>query len=200
MLHHDECATLRMLFNSALTRRRAKASDVANGGRAGVRLLLRLLHTRQRQRAAGAASTGEDRSWPELQEPEDCDVVDDELEDVWDLEDHWEDLSDEVADRLVDISKQAKCVLAAGMRGNLEEYTSLLSHCYCNAFKLPGRGDGRTRLAPQSVGVGVFVSASFFNHSCRPNCRFALDESGFLEITANRYATSRKQRCSRPVG
>jgi hypothetical protein len=192
-LHRDECAALRMLFGSAQTRRLEADANAANsGGRAGVRLLLRLLHTRQRQRqsAADAAVSGDDAaSWPELREPEDCDVIEDEFDDVWDLEDHWEDLSDEVADRLVDMSKQAKYVLSAEMRGNLEEYTSLLAHCYCNAFKLPGRGDDRTRLAPQSVGVGVFVSASFFNHSCRPNCRFALDESGFLEITACRYAT-----------
>ena len=61
--------------------------------------------------------------------------------------------SDEVADRLVDMSKQAKYVVSADVRGNLEEYASMLAHCYCNAFKLPGRGDGRTRLPPQSVGV-----------------------------------------------
>lgn len=60
------------------------------GGRAGVRLLLRLLHTRHRQRAAAAqaANAGSD-PWPELQEPDGCDVVEDEFEDVWDLEEHW---------------------------------------------------------------------------------------------------------------
>ena len=63
-----------------------------SGGRAGVRLLLRLLHTRHRQREAAAAqapNAGSERPWPELQEPEGCDVIEDEFEDVWDLEDHW---------------------------------------------------------------------------------------------------------------
>lgn len=186
-LHRDECAALRMLFGSAQTRRLEVSANAANsGGRAGVRLLLRLLHTRQRQRAAAAAGAEAASLWPALGEPENCDVIEDEFDDVWDLEDHWDDFSDEVADRLVDMSKQAKYVLSADLRGNLEEYVSLLAHCYCNAFKLPGHGDSRTRLAPESVGVAVFVSASFFNHSCSPNCHFALDSSGFLEVKAAR--------------
>ena len=40
------------------------------------------------------------------------------------------------------------------------------------------------------MGVGVFISASFFNHSCRPNCSFALDSNGFLEMRAMRPVSS----------
>ena len=39
-------------------------------------------------------------------------------------------------------------------------------------------------------GQGVFISASFFNHSCRPNCSFALDSHGFLEMRAMRPVSS----------
>ena len=162
-LHRDECASLNALFNSKATRKLdASASAASSGGRAGVRLLLRLLHTRRRQRAAEAAASADDTSeeWPGLGEPDGCDVIEDEFDDVWDLEDHWDDLSDEVADRLVDMSKQAKYVVSAEVRWNLEEYASMLAHCYCNAFKLPGRG------AAPLCGSSAYLFLGDFSEIC----------------------------------
>ena len=185
-LHADECAALAQLFGSAETRRLDRSASAAAGpaGRAGVRLLLRLLYARARQQRGAA------EGWPDLGEPEGVDVIEDQWDDVWELEDHWHELPDEVAERLVDMSKQAKFVISPSARASIEEAASLLSHCYCNAFKLPLPGDPRTRSRPQSVGVGVFISASFFNHSCRPNCSFALDSNGFLEMRAMRPVSS----------
>ena len=34
------------------------------------------------------------------------------------------------------------------------------------------------------MGVGVFVSASFFNHDCCPNCFVSFDARGNLEARA----------------
>ena len=50
-LHSEECAALRQLFNSPHTRLQELGADAAaDGGRAGVRLLLRLVYARARHR------------------------------------------------------------------------------------------------------------------------------------------------------
>jgi hypothetical protein len=211
-LHRDECAALRLLFNSPHTRRLDEddaGTALAEGGRAGVRLLLRLMYARMRLRRGIELP-------PSPAELSELDVIQDGFEDVWSLEEHWDDFSEEVAERLEDMAKQAKFVCGADARGSLEESVSLLAHCYSNAFKLPqqrgagwptvtvgtqastvaGRRRRRGSCEPdrshkshntaQSVGVGVFVSASFLNHSCDPNCRWAIDSNGFLVVTTRR--------------
>jgi hypothetical protein len=180
-LHRDECAALGLLFTSPHTRQLdAGTAAVADGGRAGIRLLLRLVYARARQRRPDAGLP------PSPAELSELDVIQDSFDDVWSLEEHWDDFSDDVAERLVDMAKQAKFVCSADARGNLEESVSLLSHCYSNAFKLPARPIGAGGGGGGSVGVGVFVSASFLNHSCDPNCAWEIDGSGFLAVHARR--------------
>lgn len=192
-LHSEECAALRQLFNSPHTRLQELGADAAaDGGRAGVRLLLRLVYARARHRRIRVSAwQGDGAQLPASPAMlSDLDVIEDSYPDVWALEEHWEDFSDEVADRLVDMAKQAKFVTGAEARGNLEESVSLLSHCYSNAFKLPcpltvsaGTADTNSGKVQRSIGVGVFVSAALLNHSCDPNCAWAIDQHGFLTVT-----------------
>lgn len=163
VLHDDDCDSLQLLFSSPLFQRPFKDSRT-------LRLLLRLLYFRARERLG---------SLPPLVAPqheaEIPDVLADGLTEVQELQDHAEDLSPQLEVTFVETAKQLKYLVASWARGSLDLYVALLSRYYCNAFELESSDRGW-------VGVGLFPSASFFNHSCDSNCRFALNEWGFLRV------------------
>eukprot|EP00698_Gefionella_okellyi_P010505 TRINITY_DN2724_c0_g1_i2.p1 TRINITY_DN2724_c0_g1~~TRINITY_DN2724_c0_g1_i2.p1 ORF type:complete len:231 (+),score=43.19 TRINITY_DN2724_c0_g1_i2:328-1020(+) len=160
-LEQDECAGLKQLFTDGQFSVQAKKSWP-------IRLLLRSLYMRAREQAG---------TLPELKFDDDGDVVADNFDSVLDLEDHEQDLPERTMFKLEQVAKQAKFLVDAWARSSLDLYVSLLTRFYCNAFEFQNN-------ECKFVGVGVFPSASMFNHSCAPLCKYAVDKNGFLEVSS----------------
>lgn len=160
LLHADECGSLRLLFTSPLFQRPFEDSRA-------IRILLRLLSLRARTR---------DGTLPDIRVDDsiDLDVFADTMDDFAELQDHSEDVEGELLEKFLLTAKQVKYLVAPHARGNVDLYVEMLARYNCNAFEL--------ETARGWVGVGCAPSASFLNHSCASNCRFQVDEHGFLRV------------------
>jgi len=92
---------------------------------------------------------------------------------------------------IAEVAKQARFLLAASCRCSMDECVRTLGRLQLNGFEMtasePEEGaeeaeGGRHR----PVGVGVFPSASYTNHSCAPNCAQRFDAHGCIVVETAR--------------
>ena len=111
-------------------------------------------------------------------------------------------LAPDAVEKIVEVAKQCKYLVAAELRASLDEYCATLGRLQLNGFEItaaeptsdgpsstgananetPGEGFGFARLVPRGggggghepVGVGVYPSAAGFNHSYEPNAGAAV--------------------------
>ena len=188
LLHADECASLRQLRNDPAVRPPSKGAsgmdqseDALTGDAAdtsGLRLLLRLIYARHRERSG---------LLPELQlRDASLDVIEDDIEAFESLEDNSHLFPEELNDAIADAVATAKYLIDPAARASTTEYSGILARMFCNAFALQQYRDPlrRTRQPKQEVGSGVFATAALINHSCVPNAEVRLTDDGFLEVLA----------------
>lgn len=111
-------------------------------------------------------------------------------------------LSYGAVETLCEVAKQAKYLVAAELRGSVEEYVALLGRLQLNGFELTAdeempqhasskggkaADDGHGQWAQgRSIGLGIYPSAAMFNHSCNPNARVSFDSHGCVSVHATR--------------
>ena len=81
---------------------------------------------------------------------------------------------------LAETAKQLKYIIGPAARRSLDDYVSMLCRLYCNSFTV-NEPD-----VVQPIAVGLWPSASLFNHSCESNCYFEHQANGTLSIRARR--------------
>ena len=189
LLHADECASLRQLRDDPAVRPardgggpdRSEASSAVNvADSSGLRLLLRLIYARNRERSG---------LLPALQLRNDAqDVIEDDTEAFESLEDNSHLFPTELNEAISEAAATAKYLVDPAARASTADYSGILARMFCNAFTLQQYRDPlrRTRQPKQEVGSGVFATAALINHSCRPNAEVRLSEDGFLDVVALR--------------
>jgi SET and MYND domain-containing protein len=104
------------------------------------------------------------------------------------------------------VAKQCKFLVAAACRSSEETYARLLGKLQLNGFEITaaeaeaeagasGRENGDEEKASsdtrknlrEPVGLGVFPSASRFNHSCEPNCAQRFDAFACVVVETTRH-------------
>ena len=189
LLHNDECASLRQLRDDPAlkpqrdgggTGRDEASSSRTGADSSGLRLLLRLIYARNRDRSG---------LLPELQlRNEALDVIEDDTEAFESLEDNSHLFPTELNEAIADVVATAKYLVDPVARASTAEYSGILARMFCNAFALQQYRDPlcRTRQPKQEVGSGVFATAALINHSCAPNAEVQLTKDGFLDVVALR--------------
>ena len=111
-----------------------------------------------------------------------------------------------------EVAKQCKFLVAAACRSSEETYARLLGKLQLNGFEItaaeaeaegPGASGGedgnvvektssgkkqrRETVLREPVGLGVFPSASRFNHSCEPNCAQRFDAFACVVVETTRH-------------
>lgn len=156
-----------------------------------LRLLLRALAVRSMRRAVDAG--GDPAA---IAAAEDGDVIVDgydALEGLMSGVDGGDDgeLPHDAVATIAEVAKQARFLLAASCRCSMDECVRTLGRLQLNGFEMtasePEEGaeeaeGGRHR----PVGVGVFPSASYTNHSCAPNCAQRFDAHGCIVVETAR--------------
>ena len=123
-------------------------------------------------------------------------------------------LAPDAVEKIVEVAKQCKYLVAAELRASLDEYCATLGRLQLNGFEItaaeptsdgpsstgananetPGEGFGFARLVPRGggggghepVGVGVYPSAAGFNHSCEPNAAQRFDRHACVVVETTR--------------
>ena len=156
-----------------------------------LRLLLRALAVRSMRRVVDAG--GDPAA---IAAAEDGDVIVDDydaLEGLMSGMDGGDDgeLPHDAVATIAEVAKQARFLLAASCRCSMDECVRTLGRLQLNGFEMtasePEEGaeeaeGGRHR----PVGVGVFPSASYTNHSCAPNCAQRFDAHGCIVVETAR--------------
>ena len=156
-----------------------------------LRLLLRALAVRSMRRVVDAG--GDPAA---IAAAEDGDVIVDDydaLEGLMSGMDGGDDgeLPHDAVVTIAEVAKQARFLLAASCRCSMDECVRTLGRLQLNGFEMtasePEEGaeeaeGGRHR----PVGVGVFPSASYTNHSCAPNCAQRFDAHGCIVVETAR--------------
>ena len=121
-------------------------------------------------------------------------------------------LDDVALATLREVAKQCKFLVAAACRSSEETYARLLGKLQLNGFEItaaeaeaegPGASGGedgnvvektssgkkqrRETVLREPVGLGVFPSASRFNHSCEPNCAQRFDAFACVVVETTRH-------------
>ena len=156
-----------------------------------LRLLLRALAVRSMRRAVDAG--GDPAA---IAAAEDGDVIVDgydALEGLMSGVDGGDDgeLPHDAVATIAEVAKQARFLLAASCRCSMDECVRTLGRLQLNGFELtasePEEGaDEAEGGGHRPVGVGVFPSASYTNHSCAPNCAQRFDAHGCIVVETAR--------------
>ena len=156
-----------------------------------LRLLLRALAVRSMRRAVDAG--GDPAA---IAAAEDGDVIVDgydALEGLMSGVDGGDDgeLPHDAVATIAEVAKQARFLLAASCRCSMDECVRTLGRLQLNGFELtasePEEGaDEAEGGGHRPVGVGVFPSASYTNHSCAPNCAQRFDGHGCIVVETAR--------------
>ena len=202
-LEHDD---LRLLLR-VLSRRRQSIDDESSYG---VRVVTRDDDTQEENRSCPQESDD-----PFLvAAAKDSDVIVDTFDDLDALmsgagDDDDDGRLDDVALATIrEVAKQCKFLVAAACRSSEETYARLLGKLQLNGFEITaaeaeaeagasGREDGdeektssgkkqRETVLREPVGLGVFPSASRFNHSCEPNCAQSFDAFACVVVETTR--------------
>ena len=111
-----------------------------------------------------------------------------------------------------EVAKQCKFLVAAACRSSEETYARLLGKLQLNGFEITaaeaeaeasgasgreddgdeektssGKKQRRETVLREPVGLGVFPSASRFNHSCEPNCAQRFDAFACVVVETTRH-------------
>lgn len=118
----------------------------------------------------------------ECVEDDDTDVVVDDYGAFEVLEDHADDLPDDVLDSLLAMSAQLKRLTPSWARASASELLIILCRCLCNSFRL----QVYNRAGGNELGdvLGVYPSCAMLNHSCSPTCGYYVDDDGCMRIVA----------------
>jgi SET and MYND domain-containing protein len=203
-LEHDD---LRLLLR-VLSRRRQSIDDESSYG---VRVVTRDDDTQEENRSCPQESDD-----PFLvAAAKDSDVIVDTFDDLDALmsgagdDDDDGRLNDVALATIREVAKQCKFLVAAACRSSEETYARLLGKLQLNGFEITaaeaeaeagasGREDGdeektssgkkqRETVLREPVGLGVFPSASRFNHSCEPNCAQRFDAFACVVVETTRH-------------
>ena len=183
--------TLHRLECHALTRLR-DGEEGLTLAHSDLRLLLRALAVRSLRRAVDAGGNP-----AAIAAAEDGDVIVDgydALEGLMSGVDGGDDgeLSHDAVATIAEVAKQARFFLAPTCRCSMDECVRTLGRLQLNGFEMTasepeegssGRGGGGGH---RPVGVGVFPSASYTNHSCAPNCAQRFDAHGCIVVETAR--------------
>ena len=156
-----------------------------------LRLLLRALAVRSMRRAVDAG--GDPAA---IAAAEDGDVIVDgydALEGLMSGVDGGDDgeLPHDAVATIAEVAKQARFLLAASCRCSMDECVRTLGRLQLNGFEMtasePEEGTEESEGGGhRPVGVGVFPSASYTNHSCAPNCAQRFDAHGCIVVETAR--------------
>jgi SET and MYND domain-containing protein len=202
-LHHDD---LRLLLR-VLSRRRLSHDDAESGASSGQGV-------QSREEESFATERDPENDPFITAAAEDSDVVVDSIDALdslmsgFDGDDDGE-LDDNAVATLKEVAKQCKFLVAAACRTSEETYARLLGKLQLNGFEITaaeaeaeagasGREDGdeektssgkkqRETVLREPVGLGVFPSASRFNHSCEPNCAQRFDAFACVVVETTRH-------------
>jgi hypothetical protein len=100
--------------------------------------------------------------------------------------------------QLIELGKACRLVVDGTGRASVEACVDLLLRVQCNGFGLFKQHQMELRsrsFRHTSKGRGLFPSASFFNHSCAPNCTFFVDELGCLTVATTASVQPGEQLC-----
>jgi SET and MYND domain-containing protein len=206
-LEHDD---LRLLLR-VLSRRRQSIDRSIDRSSRGVRVVTRDDDTREENRS----SPQESHDPFLVAAAKDSDVIVDTFDDLDALmsgagDDDDDGRLDDVALATIrEVAKQCKFLVAAACRSSEETYARLLGKLQLNGFEITaaeaeaeagasGREDGdeektssgkkqRETVLREPVGLGVFPSASRFNHSCEPNCAQRFDAFACVVVETTRH-------------
>ena len=206
-LEHDD---LRLLLR-VLSRRIDESID-DESGRYGVRVVTRDddTHTQEENRSSCPQESDDDPFL--VAAAKDSDVIVDTFADLDALmsgagDDDDDGRLDDVALATIrEVAKQCKFLVAAACRSSEETYARLLGKLQLNGFEITaaeadagagasGRENGDEEKASsdtrknlrEPVGLGVFPSASRFNHSCEPNCAQRFDAFACVVVETTRH-------------
>lgn len=162
-----------------------KLPPEANRSTEQIRLVLRLLELRRRWRLdrAGASTAPASAAVEAADEA----VIVDGYDEVLVLDDHdcGEALEAADRDRIAALGELCRHLAPAAARGSLDDCCGLLRRAHCNGFGLYRQHEmelSARRYSYPDRGLGMCPSASFFNHSCNPNCTYYLDDHGCLVV------------------
>ena len=183
--------TLHRLECHALTRLR-DGEEGLTLAHSDLRLLLRALAVRSLRRAVDAG--GDPAA---IAAAEDGDVIVDgydALEGLMSGVDGGDDgeLSHDAVATIAEVAKQARFFLAPTCRCSMDECVRTLGRLQLNGFEMTasepeeGSSGGGGGGGHRPVGVGVFPSASYTNHSCAPNCAQRFDAHGCIVVETAR--------------
>lgn len=150
-----------------------------------IRLVLRLLELRRRWSfGVEGSSTASASAAAEAAEEA---VIVDGYDEVLTLDDHdgGEGLATDDRDQIAALGELCRHLMRAEARGSLDLCCGLLRRARCNGFGLYRQHEmelSSRRYSYPDRGLGLFPSASFFNHSCDPNCSYYYDTRGWLVI------------------
>ena len=198
-LHAYEC--------HALTRLR-DGEEGLSLAHSDLRLLLRALAVRRRALDAAADGDASDDSDEDDDDPaaaaaaEDGDVIVDgydSLEGLMSGMDGGDDgeLPDAAVATIAEVAKQCKFLVAAACRASLDECARMLGRLQLNGFEMTASKPEGASGGHRPVGIGVFPSASWTNHSCAPNCRQSFDSHGCIVVETAR-AVSKDEELTIP--
>ena len=107
------------------------------------------------------------------------------------------ELPDAAVATIAEVAKQCKFLVATACRASLDECARMLGRLQLNGFEMTASKPEGSSGGHRPVGIGVFPSASWTNHSCAPNCRQSFDSHGCIVVETAR-AVSKDEELTIP--
>jgi hypothetical protein len=107
------------------------------------------------------------------------------------------ELPDAAVATIAEVAKQCKFLVATACRASLDECARMLGRLQLNGFEMTASKAEGASGGHRPVGIGVFPSASWTNHSCAPNCRQSFDSHGCIVVETAR-AVSKDEELTIP--